>query len=300
MVSNAAGNVTSNVATLAIGPRAPAIGDLRYLQLEQASPYNTNVQPLGVQLGLVTEYGKGFLGDTLSLGENVNNGQSVDCTWTSDMFSTNGLQNFSTYYETGNLSTTGLTYQQYLQTLASENIVVFSMDYRPQCQQIAVAYTQATQTEAFDQRIELVDPANLQAQVAADGAASRIVTAATIDPSTGKIALLSYGWQGDATTAYEADTFYAQPANVLTDAEQLANEGYFISAFGGNDSSGYIIIGMRVMGDTMPRPYNQSVDINGVITDTKGNQPTFPETYWVEDMINFRASGFPSSVFGEQ
>ncbi len=95
IVSNAAGSVKSSTTTLFAGPRAPALGDLRYLQLEQASPYNnTNAQSSGVQLGAVTQSGTGFLGDTLSMGENVSNTPPfVDCNWTSDMFSTNGLQN---------------------------------------------------------------------------------------------------------------------------------------------------------------------------------------------------------------
>ena len=33
----------------------------------------------------------------------------------------------------------------------------------------------------------------------------------------------------------------------------MAGEGYIISAFGGNDVNGYILIGMRVQGDTSPR-----------------------------------------------
>jgi hypothetical protein len=40
----------------------------------------------------------------------------------------------------------------------------------------------------------------------------------------------------------------------------LAGEGYFISAFGGNDTDGYMFIGMRVQRDSLPRPiYNGSI-----------------------------------------
>ncbi len=41
-VSNSAGSVTSSTATLLTGPRAPAIGDLRYLQWEQV-PLSSDV-----------------------------------------------------------------------------------------------------------------------------------------------------------------------------------------------------------------------------------------------------------------
>ncbi len=52
-----------------------------------------------------------------------------------------------------------------------------------------------------------------------------------------------------------------QSTQVYTTATTLAADGYFISAFGGNDADGYIIVGMRVKGDTLPRP----MSINGVL-----------------------------------
>lgn len=304
-VSNSAGSVTSSVATLFTGPRAPAIGDLRYLQLEQAPLYNNNGQGAGVELGSTTESGTGYLGDVLMLGANVSYLLAPNCNWNSNMFTLPSvLNNYSTYYETGNTnSTNGMTYYSYLQTLASSNIVIFSMDYRPPCQQIAVAYTQIAQPTAFDQRIEIIDPANLQTQVAADGAASRIVTAATFDDATGKVVLLSYGWQGDTTTAYESKAIIDQDQNVIADAEQFANQGYFVSAFGGNNHDGYAIIAMRVMGDTMPRPYVVGIGSNSQITNTKGNQPAIPETIWTPNVIGFNypsGNGLAFSAFAEQ
>jgi hypothetical protein len=45
------------------------------------------------------------------------------------------------------------------------------------------------------------------------------------------------------------------PSNQIgATAAALGNDGYFISAFGGNDNDGYILVGMRVKGDTLPRP----------------------------------------------
>lgn len=50
-ISNSAGSVTSATVTLLAGPRAPAMGDLRYLQLEQAPLYNNSAYQLsGVEL----------------------------------------------------------------------------------------------------------------------------------------------------------------------------------------------------------------------------------------------------------
>ena len=85
------------------------------------------------------------------------------------------------------------------------------------------------------------------------GRKSRVITAASFDAS-GNAVMISYGWQGDTTTVYDAQTTVVSPRQVVTAATTLANEGYFISAFGGNDTDGYILIGMRVQGDTLPRP----------------------------------------------
>lgn len=39
-------------------------------------------------------------------------------------------------------------------------------------------------------------------------------------------------------------------------AVSWAANGYFISAFGGKDTDGYVLIGERVQRDTLPRPIN--------------------------------------------
>ena len=94
----------------------------------------------------------------------------------------------------------------------------------------------------------------------------------------------------------------AQPADVGPDAEQLANEGYFISAFGGNDQSGYAIVGMRVMGDTTPRPWQLVYNFPPPNTPptTTGNMPSVANpsplspVLWLEDL------GIGSVSFTEQ
>jgi hypothetical protein len=95
-----------------------------------------------------------------------------------------------------------------------------------------------------------------------DGTESRIVTAVSFDAS-GNAILISYGWTGDTTTVYETKTIAIQPGNnvssaVVSAATTLADTGYFISAFGGNDTDGYALIGARVQGDTLPRSIVQT------------------------------------------
>ncbi|MHB8304341.1 MAG: hypothetical protein ACYDC6_16255 [Acidobacteriaceae bacterium] len=42
--------------------------------------------------------------------------------------------------------------------------------------------------------------------------------------------------------------------NIGPAATSLANAGYIITAFGGNPTDGYVLVGTRVRGDSMPRP----------------------------------------------
>jgi hypothetical protein len=155
-------------------------------------------------------------------------------------------------YEFGD--TNSAPYSAWLQSVTSSSIVLTSIDLEPACSEVAASWVETTQAATFDYRLEAVSPSQVQATAVADGVESRIVTAVTFDDASGNAILVSYGWQGDTTAAYEARSLIVTPQNVGTAANTLAGEGYFISAFGGNDMDGYILIGMRVQGDTLPRP----------------------------------------------
>jgi len=73
-------------------------------------------------------------------------------------------------------------------------------------------------------------------------------------------------------------------ANVATASTALANSGYFISAFGGNDTDGYVVVGTRVMGDTMPRPVAVSTR-NGTVAATN------PDTAYFSTVVFLQALG---------
>ncbi len=310
-VSNSAGYVKSNPATLLAGPRAPAIGDLRYLQWEQvplAADIGSQYGGLASIIGIAFYSAQNVVAYPLNVGSHSVSVSTQPCSWeaiSAGIKPGTQVEPFLVQFSFGNVGyRSGQTYQQYLLSIANSNSVVISMDYHPTCQEIGVVILSATSnaTPAFDQRMELVDPSNLQAQVAADGAASRIVSAITYDRLSGKAVLLSYGWQGDAATAYEAKTFIAQPADVLADAAQLANQGYFISAFGGDDTLGYMIVGMRVMGDATPRPWYGVYGIDHTSTATNGNVPSIPNpapattNLWLEE----GTPGAPSYSLFEQ
>jgi hypothetical protein len=108
-----------------------------------------------------------------------------------------------------------------------------------------------------DYKLEAVPQAQISATASADGAESRVITATSFDAS-GNANLISYGWTGDTATKYETQTTVAQHGGVCSAAAALAQSGYVISAFGGNDTDGFILVGMHVSGDSLPRSINDT------------------------------------------
>lgn len=152
---------------------------------------------------------------------------------------------------------------------AAPNVVFTSLDLEPADSVYAVSWVQTTQTGGLDYRLDPVIPpganqqAQIQAQATNDGAESRVVTAISFDVS-GNAILISYGWQGDTTTVYDTQTAVVPASAVVSAATKLAAQGYIISAFGGNDTNGYILIGMRVHGDTLPRSIGKTFDTSAI------------------------------------
>jgi hypothetical protein len=169
-----------------------------------------------------------------------------------------------------------------LQSIPASSSVIISFDPQPGNKVYGVAWVQTAQTGGFDYQMETVPPSQLAATVAADGATSRVVTAIGLDTNTGMADVISYGWQSDTTTIYESTAQIVSPQNIASVAMAMAAQGYFISAFGGNDTMGYAIVGMRVKGDTMQRFAESS--INGVMTYAGSQDSAYYTTpiYFVE------------------
>lgn len=257
-VSNASSSATSNAVTLAAGPRSPKPGDIRYLPFEQVSLPGF----MGTAGGEVSDLGDANFSFANSLGTSLwlGVGGASPCTWHFNaFFLPPPMNNMAMYYQENFLQI--MPVAAYLQSIASPYLVVTSMDIQPgaSCDAMGVSWIEAAQG-GFDQRLEVVPPTQLQAQAAADGQASRIITAVSLDAS-GNVNLLSYGWTGDTTTVYETQTQIVSLSQVGPTATTLAADGYFISAFGGDNADGYVLVGARVKGDTLPRPMN----INGVV-----------------------------------
>ena len=140
-----------------------------------------------------------------------------------------------------------------LSSHSTPNTVVTSLDIEASNDVYAMSYMQGT-AGGFDYSLELASLSGLQTLIANDGAKGRVVTAISFDDASGQVNLLSYGWASDKTTVYETSVATATYDNINTAATSLANAGYIITAFGGNDTDGYILVGTRVKGDSIPRP----------------------------------------------
>jgi hypothetical protein len=92
---------------------------------------------------------------------------------------------------------------------------------------------------------------NLQGASTEEGASGRVITAVTLQGT--QATYLSYGWQGDAATVYETRAVTATSSAVGASATDLAQQGYIITAFGGNDTDGFLLVGTRAQGQTAPR-----------------------------------------------
>ncbi len=283
-VSNASGSVTSESATLSAGPRSPKAGDLRYLLYQQVNvPKFSDSAGSGsgdIQVApgqIISHSDSNALGTPIEMGSS-NLCQGGTCVW---QYGYNLLPppitGYEMYYQGGLYS----NFVSDMQSFAALNVVFTSLDLEPSENAYAVSWVKTAQTGGFDYRMDPMIPpgadqqAQIQAQATLDGTESRVITAVSFDAS-GNALLISYGWTGDTTTVYETQAVLVPVAGdirneVLSAATTLANNGYIISAFGGNDTDGYVLIGMRVQGDSLPRSINNLDIINN---DTQG-QPYF-------------------------
>ena len=259
VVSNLSSFVASNTATLIAGPRSPKAGDLRYLLFQQVSLPGL-LDDGGLQSGVNCDEDctLNFIGNTVGTPLEIGDGNcndSGDCGWGFDALNLPPpMTGLTMYYRGDSYSSFTSDLRQWIDT---SNIVVTSLDMEPLSGLFAMSWVETAQTEGFDHRLDVVSPAQIPATAASVGAASRIITAASFDAS-GNANLISYGWEGDTTTVYETQTTIAQHGEVCSAAATLANEGYIISAFGGNDTDGFMLIGMRVQGDSLPRSINDT------------------------------------------
>ncbi len=301
-VSNSGGGVTSNAASLTVTARAPMGGDLRFRQVDAASTVNGwgNVgTPLSTDI-----LGRMIQTFYSSIGTPFHVGSYGDCGPTPTTDGTGCAWFFSEYPFAPSSSAASLAagygsglyddLQADLQdgawptmndlTPASSSSVIHSLDLEPANVLFALSWVQSAQQIGFFREQNTVALADLQTAVMQEGANGRVVTAISNDG--GPITYFAYGWQSDTATVYEAQVVTASPSGAAAAAASLAAKGYIITATGMADTDNNILlVGTRVQGDTMPRPFvaapasqsstlqQQGFAIVGVINDASQTDP---------------------------
>jgi hypothetical protein len=271
VVSNTGGSVTSSAASLTVSARAPRSGDLRFQQVDASwivSGYGNSGVALSSGLnGRMAMTFSPSSGTPLYAGPGDCSPPPVEpgvgCFWD---YSEVPLQqgpsagygaDFYTSFEQD--LQTGIFASIAGVTPASPNSVITSLDLEPAANLFALSWVQNAAAgvgvdAAFDTALHTVAVADLQAAATAEGASSRVITALSHD--SGGITYLSYGWQADQTTLYEAQAVTATAAGAPAAAAALAAQGYIITATGlVNDQGDVVLVGTRVQGDTMPRAF---------------------------------------------
>jgi hypothetical protein len=251
-VSNSLGSVTSNAASLIVTARAPQEGDLRFQQVDAPSIVNGATGEEGTNFagwGGVS-YGNAT-GTPLSIGPGCPAVGSTQfgCNWLLNANSLpEGVTGLSVFYQ-------GFPFDEFgseLETLNGGNTVITGLDIQPLSNTFAASWVQTTSDSGFDAIQHTVHAADFQGAASQDGANGRVITA--VSWNDGQVFYLSYGWQSDTNTVYDVQTATATFATVSAVAQQLAAQGYIITAMGGTAADGILLVGTRVHGDTMPRP----------------------------------------------
>jgi hypothetical protein len=289
-VSNSGGTVTSEARSLTVSARAPLPGDLRFQQVDAPSTVN-GWGNAGV--GLSTDLnGRGgayyspsigtplYVGSAGNCGPPTMHNVGVSCAWfysetpfaaaagtaltmgyAADFYNDlqSDLQSPATWLGFG----TGISAVAPGAVITSLDLEVannlFALSWIQQTPQTSAEETSQARVQSepqagFVMEQNTVAPADLQAALTVEGASSRVVTAISNDG--GQITYMAYGWLADTTTLYEVQAVTASTPGAPAAAAALAAQGYIITAIGRADSNGNILlIGTRVPGDTMPRPF---------------------------------------------
>jgi hypothetical protein len=180
-------------------------------------------------------------------------GSPLDCSWGYTIFGVPPAIGLTVYYAGQESSQLATDFATFILPPVN-NTVLFSFDLQPANSAFGASWYQTTQNIGYSANAEIVAPADVQSQATTDGAQSRVITAVSFD-ANGQANMYSYSWSVDTTTQYETQTILeTTPANIANDATTLATNGYIITAFGGNTTNGFLLIGTRVKGDTIPRP----------------------------------------------
>jgi hypothetical protein len=249
-VSNAQGSVTSDPARLYVSRnlRTPDVHDLRF-QGVGATPFR--IAPDQVLYTIAGwDLFEGRTGTPLRL-------EPGTCSRAFRLFVLPPLApRLNVLFGRGPVGTGDL--EASIQASSSPDSVITSLGLDCSTPMVNLSRIQDVEGSGFELHQLTVAPVDLEATIAAEGASSRVVTA--LAGLGSDVKLLSYGWAGDQTTAYETAVVNATVTTAGAQAASLAAQGYIVTAMG-NDAGGDVyVVGTRVQGELRPRPLRISTD----------------------------------------
>ncbi len=256
-VTNSIASVKSNGAALSVGARAPQAGDLRFQQVAAPST-NSGLKAGGVHSDVFAGLGQFFgnhIGTPLTTGVGTCGpgvGNPLTCIWFFSTFSLPaGVSGLTTNYQGFNANVFPVDSQ--LHSLVDGHNVFTSLDLELSNNAYAASWIESASVGGFQYFQQTAASDQFQAVASQLGEQSRVITAVSFDAS-GNVYFINYGWLSDERTLYEVQVSTASAGSLSTEATNLANAGYIITALGGNSTTGFLLVGTRVQGDTLARP----------------------------------------------
>jgi hypothetical protein len=260
-ITNGAGSVTSgNVRLLLNTPKA---GDLRFQQVDAVATRDLYLGNTftAIDGGIAISWGDYGSPFQLTPQDHCGtDGNPRNCSWFFSLFSSPAA-GLTTSYQSGLLS----GFQNDLSALSSDTVIT-SMDIEPANNAYATSTIKSAPAGAFTPvNTQSVLPSDFQTAAAQEAAVGHVITA--VGFNAGSVIYVSYGWQSDTSTVYETSVATATLDTVPAQAASLAQQGYIITAIGGDTTNGFLLVGTRVQGDTMPRPFKALTSPAQDVTD---------------------------------
>jgi hypothetical protein len=247
-VTNSAGSLTSREVQLVLNP--PSSGDLRFQQVDSApildgytDTVSTNI--LGTTISTWGNYGSPLRFEQTGYCSAA--GSPGNCAWSFELFSTPAT-GVTTTYRSGLLS----NFQTDLFALGFDTVVT-SANMQTDNNAYAVSSVKTTSTSVFSPiATQSLPAADFQFVASQQGQQGHVITALGFNGDL--LQYVSYGLTGDHNV-YEAQVLSATLATIPSQAATLAQSGYIVTAVGGDPVNGFFVVGTRIQGDTMPRPF---------------------------------------------
>jgi len=251
-VSDQTVSIQSSPALLTIGPRSPADGDLRFQEVDASTTANgyTNAEGTSLIYGISYSF-PDDTGSPLSVGPGCGTGAVTPygCTWSLNVAVVPpGVAEVSTSYQVDYLE----GFQSDLSALSASNSVITGLDIEPPADAVAFSSIAGTGNGTFTPVFMSVATGSISAAVATEGASGHVVTAVTYD-GPDVASFVTYSWSGNADVTYDTEVMSTSYSGLSSALTSLGAQGYIVTAIGGNQQIGIILIGTKVHGDTLAR-----------------------------------------------